>query len=256
MTAPGAELTPAAIQSADTSLTAYLEARGSDFRSHGWSDDGIIEARDGRSLTTTQLDVTLRRARAAETERDQARAANTLLRHTLGEILRNFTEKGHPGEPCLRSGWVPIHRIREARDLLTAIEPTQPQGAPQPDAAAPARAPLPPQWVNSSSTPQGTAQAVPAPEELPGHPGKLAEPPAYLKPTSAYSHQPSPGHIAAYKLDHCGSCRDAEFYGWSGLMMERAHGQHLGTVDVGPLAGQPCRCKRCTGPVGSGTPDA
>lgn len=252
MTTEPKPLTPAEIQNADAGLTAYLQARARDYAVHGWGDGGLIEAREGAALLVTHIDTTLRRARAAERDRDRARAEATLLRHALGRILRDFTEKGHPGEPCLRSGWVPVGQIREARELLTVLAVAQPQGAAQPDAGGPARAPATTGPSNWSSPTQEAAAGV---GHLPGHPGKLAEPPAWLK-AEPTPRQPSPGHITAYKLDHCGSCRDAEFYGWSGLMAERAHAQHLGAIDVGPLAGQPCRCKRCTEPAGSGTPDA
>lgn len=39
-------------------------------------------------------------------ERDEARQQLAVLRKTLAEILAQFHEKGHPGEPCIRTGWI------------------------------------------------------------------------------------------------------------------------------------------------------
>jgi hypothetical protein len=35
------------------------------------------------------------------------RAENERLRALLGEVLGHFTQKGHPGEPSVRTGWIP-----------------------------------------------------------------------------------------------------------------------------------------------------
>lgn len=240
------------MQSADATLSAYLEARARDFRTLGWSDGGLIEVRDGRALIAPHIDTTLRRARAAEHDRDQARGSLTSVR-VLADAIARLARYGVYANPG-NDAWAVLDF--QARQLLAALGPGEPHPDAQPPAGDPPRAPLPPHWANSSSTPQAPAAPVPAPEYLPGHLGKLAQPPTRLKPEPAYRHRPSPGHIAAYKLDHCGSCRDAVFYGWSGRMADRAHARHLATIDVGPLAGQPCGCARCNGPEGSAAPDA
>jgi hypothetical protein len=41
---------------------------------------------------------------------------------TLAEILRTFTVKGHPGEPCLRSRWIPTATITRWQAVLTAAQ--------------------------------------------------------------------------------------------------------------------------------------
>jgi len=82
-----------------------------------------------------------------------------------------------------------------------------------------------------------------ATQPLPGHSGKLAQRPDWLdKPERALTAE----EIGTYRLDHCGTCRDAEFYGWSGTTASQAHAEHQETNDVGPLRGTPCRCPKCT----------
>lgn len=90
------------------------------------------------------------------------------------------------------------------------------------------------------------ASSQPQPDYLPGYPGKLAQRPDYLdKP----EREITPQYIRTYKLDHCLTCSDAEFYGWSGTAAEKAHAAHLDVVDVGPLKGTPCRCPKHTAPI-------
>ena len=91
-------------------------------------------------------------------------------------------------------------------------------------------------------------------DHLPGHPGKSAERPDWLdtQPTA----RPATD-IATYYLDHCGNCRDAEFYGYSGHFAREAHAKHVPVIEDGhgPLSGQPCACKTCA-PTGTVTADA
>ncbi|MFF3151856.1 hypothetical protein [Streptomyces sp. NPDC057910] len=47
----------------------------------------------------------------AEVERDH-------LRTTLDEVLRHFVHKGHPGEPCLSSGWISERTVARWRSTL------------------------------------------------------------------------------------------------------------------------------------------
>lgn len=312
-------LTPAAIQNADTGLNAYLEARARDFRSLGWNDDGaLIETRDGRALLARHIDITLRRARQGEKDRDQALAQNAALRRHAAD-----------DERYIRSLQAVLERVRQIaggcgadldvraalRDALNTPLPesvTGPLPIPvfladaQGAADGPAGAPASAEPSNSSSPaqpppvtawdqfcgatmqpgdaasrmtpltvrpkpcsrrpahdgPHGNSDRIwwtapPGPDYLPGYPGKLAEPPADLE----YAKQPiqpiaTPESVATYKLDHCGPCRDAVFYGWAGHMADRAHGQHLTVIEVGPLAGNPCCCVRCTAAPGPVSVDA
>ena len=40
------------------------------------------------------------------------------LRHTLDEVLRHFVHKGHPGEPCLQTGWISERTVARWRAVL------------------------------------------------------------------------------------------------------------------------------------------
>lgn len=40
------------------------------------------------------------------------------LRGTLDEVLQHFTQKGHPGEPCVRTSWVQVYRVASWRRVL------------------------------------------------------------------------------------------------------------------------------------------
>jgi hypothetical protein len=53
----------------------------------------------------------VQRAERAEEQRDQ-------LRVTLDEVLRHFVRKGHPGAPCLESGWVHEDTVARWRAVL------------------------------------------------------------------------------------------------------------------------------------------
>jgi hypothetical protein len=92
------------------------------------------------------------------------------------------------------------------------------------------------------------------PEYLPGYPGKLARPPAGIFERSA-AVALTPERIATYFLDHCGNCRDAEFYGraWG---HGNPHDRHVPVIEDGhgPLSGQPCACKTCA-PAGVAVSD-
>jgi hypothetical protein len=59
------------------------------------------------------------RARAVE-HRDQLAAA-------LREVLSHFVHKGHPGEPCLQTGWISEKTV--ARWRAIAYPPQQPEGS-------------------------------------------------------------------------------------------------------------------------------
>lgn len=87
---------------------------------------------------------------------------------------------------------------------------------------------------------------LPEPDYLPGYPGKSARPPAGLFERGERA-EVTPERIATYYLDHCGNCRDAEFYGYSGHFAREAHAKHVPVIEDGhgPLSGQPCACKTC-----------
>jgi hypothetical protein len=53
---------------------------------------------------------TLRRAEKAEQELDLAEA-------TLREVLSHFVHPGHPGEPCLQTGWISVKTVDRWRAI-------------------------------------------------------------------------------------------------------------------------------------------
>lgn len=69
---------------------------------------------------------------------DQLRDAETRLaetRATLDEVLRHFVHKGHPGEPCLQTGWISEKTVARWRAVLypptpAATQATEPQEQP------------------------------------------------------------------------------------------------------------------------------
>lgn len=119
--------------------------------------------------------------------------------------------------------------------------------------------PIPQQTLDPalSGDPAAAAPAavMPEPDYLPGYPGKLAKPPAGML-DRAGDEAVTPERIATYFLDHCGNCRDAEFYGraWG---HGNPHDRHVPVIEDGhgPLAGQPCACKVCV-PAATGAVDA
>ncbi|WP_435610871.1 hypothetical protein [Streptomyces sp. C10-9-1] len=101
----------------------------------GRAEACIMGAHEGRleqqQLRLTRLEAE-RAAALAEhppTEPDPAEAAQLShqyrnqaerLTDLLAEVLTHFTETGHPGQPCLRTGWVPTGRVEHWRTLLSA----------------------------------------------------------------------------------------------------------------------------------------
>jgi hypothetical protein len=49
---------------------------------------------------------------------DQLRRERDELRSLLYEILGHFVHKGHPGEPCLSSGWISVRTVERWRNTL------------------------------------------------------------------------------------------------------------------------------------------
>lgn len=57
---------------------------------------------------------------------DQLRDSEAHLaetRATLDEVLRHFTHKGHPGEPCLQTGWISEKTVARWRAVLYPPQP-------------------------------------------------------------------------------------------------------------------------------------
>lgn len=53
-------------------------------------------------------------------EYEQQRHRAELLAATLGEVLREFVQKGHPGVPCLRTPWINVKTVARWRSALQA----------------------------------------------------------------------------------------------------------------------------------------
>jgi hypothetical protein len=85
--------------------------------------------------STTDDDASaLRMELHAQDERiEELEARRDELRVTLHDVLRHFVHKGHPGEPCLSSGWVAEKTVTRWRTVLQppAVE-EQPGPAEQP----------------------------------------------------------------------------------------------------------------------------
>ena len=54
-----------------------------------------------------------------ERDRDELQAENERLRGLLDEVLATFTEHGHPGSPCLRTGWHTVERVEAWREAAS-----------------------------------------------------------------------------------------------------------------------------------------
>lgn len=57
------------------------------------------------------LDTADRIRAEAQRDRDQHAAV-------LAEVLRHFVHKGHPGEPCLQTGWIPVKTVEKWRSVI------------------------------------------------------------------------------------------------------------------------------------------
>lgn len=62
------------------------------------------------------------------------------LRIVLDEVLRKFVHKGHPGEPCLSSGWISEKTVARWRAVLYPPQPAHDAGPTVREAAAQDRA--------------------------------------------------------------------------------------------------------------------
>lgn len=60
-------------------------------------------------------------------EYEQQRQRAETARATLDEVLRQFTHKGHPGEPCLQTGWISERTVARWRAALDEPGPAATQ---------------------------------------------------------------------------------------------------------------------------------
>ncbi|GAA3113663.1 hypothetical protein [Streptomyces echinatus] len=70
---------------------------------------------------------------------DQLRDAEQRLaetRTTLHEVLSHFVHKGHPGEPCLQTGWIAEKTVARWRAVLYPPAPDPAAGPTDSEAAA------------------------------------------------------------------------------------------------------------------------
>jgi hypothetical protein len=49
---------------------------------------------------------------------EQIRRDRDELRSLLYEVLGHFIHKGHPGEPCLSSGWISVRTVQRWQGAL------------------------------------------------------------------------------------------------------------------------------------------
>lgn len=61
---------------------------------------------------------------ALRTEITALAAERDRLCHTLSRVLDQFTEAGHPGEPCLRTPWQYVRTVEEWKRALVPHPPT------------------------------------------------------------------------------------------------------------------------------------
>lgn len=81
--------------------------------------DAVLAVRDRRMEQLTAGRATWK-AKAEEIERHRDRLAAT-----LDEVLRHFVHPGHPGEPCLQTGWISVKTVDRWRAALNPPkEPT------------------------------------------------------------------------------------------------------------------------------------
>ena len=75
-------------------------------------------------LRTQTAELSVRADEHYEQLRDLA-AENEHLREVLRTVLTRFTEKGHPGRPCLRTDWVYVEQVERWREAIDG-EPALP----------------------------------------------------------------------------------------------------------------------------------
>ena len=100
----------------DVGLAGYLADLSSVIRDYLSSQTDVSSP----SFHATALASRLAARVAAERER-----ANT-AEATLRTVLDVFYEKGHPGRPCIRTGWIPVETVAKWRAALDTPREDQP----------------------------------------------------------------------------------------------------------------------------------
>ncbi|MFM9629398.1 hypothetical protein ACKI10_17445 [Streptomyces galilaeus] len=107
-------------------LDRYEEVQGE------MNEHATDQARELAELTRSRDEWKWRAEDANRGTRCQRERAEQLAR-LLDEVLRHFVHKGHPGEPCLQTGWISERTVARWRETL--YQPT------------PAPAPAPASWL-------------------------------------------------------------------------------------------------------------
>jgi hypothetical protein len=76
----------------------------------------VTDRRSLDDMTSDQLD-------QLHDELDRLHARRNQLAGTLYTVLSQFTHKGHPGEPCVQTGWVREDTVKGWWDILHQLEP-------------------------------------------------------------------------------------------------------------------------------------
>lgn len=78
--------------------------------------DRLAQIRERRGNGASSLDDPYDDVRWLLAEVDRLRAALDQQREQLDMVLARFTQKGHPGEPCLRTGWISERTVKAWRE--------------------------------------------------------------------------------------------------------------------------------------------
>jgi hypothetical protein len=87
-------------------------------------------------LTTAVLGVILPHGKFLGDQLRDSEHRLTETRDALDEVLRHFVHKGHPGEPCLSSGWISVKTVERWRAVLYPPQPAPADGPTVAEAAA------------------------------------------------------------------------------------------------------------------------
>lgn len=119
-------------------LAAYVEARAVEVAEPriraAQEESAAVDAGCAAELAATRqrfwdvvgelrrtIDVRTRNAERYRGRADTAEAEVKRLRALLLEVLAEFKRRGHPGEPCLQTGWVRVTRVQAWR---AGVRPT------------------------------------------------------------------------------------------------------------------------------------
>lgn len=120
----------ARVQERSNALTERIDRENDDLRAR------VADTEQGIAAAVRQRKDAEDRAFRAEARRDELGAV-------LDIVLRQFHQEGHPGEPCLSSGWVAVRTVEKWRAVLAGRPPVL-AGPPTP-ATAPQTPPSPPE---------------------------------------------------------------------------------------------------------------